>query len=96
MVIWHNGYGPWFDFIINSIPKIDDDNIHFLFVADGAKRDSIVKQSKMLNLRNITFIGLVSETVVKYISICDITLVISSRVRPSKMFYHQKFLILPQ
>ena len=81
------------DFIINSIPKIDDDNIHFLFVGDGAKRDSIVKQSKMLNLRNITFIGLVSETeVVKYISICDITLVnlIKSEtfknVLPSKIF----------
>tara|TARA_B100001057_G_scaffold144139_2_gene143948 strand:+ start:24618 stop:25829 length:1212 start_codon:yes stop_codon:yes gene_type:complete len=81
------------DFIINSIPKIDDDNIHFLFVGDGAKRDSIVKQSKMLNLRNITFIGLVSETeVVKYMSICDITLVnlIKSEtfknVLPSKIF----------
>ena len=70
----------------------------FFFVGDGAKRDSIVKQSKMLNLRNITFIGLVSETeVVKYISICDITLVnlIKSEtfknVLPSKIF-----LILPQ
>ena len=47
----------------------------------------------MLNLRNITFIGLVSETeVVKYISICDITLVnlIKSEtfknVLPSKIF----------
>ena len=63
------------DFIVNSLSKIEDKNIHFLFVGDGAMKSKIVQISNDLNLTNITFLAPVAkEEVPLYLSICDISL----------------------
>jgi len=63
------------DFIVNSIAKVDDENIHFLFVGDGAMKQKIMTIAKKLNLLNITFLdSITKESVPQYLSICDVSL----------------------
>ena len=62
-------------FIIQSIQKIKDPTIHFLFIGDGAIKKEIVELSDNLKLKNITFLDPVSkDDVPLYLSICDISL----------------------
>ena len=81
------------DFIINSIAKIKDNGIHFLFIGDGAIKSEIVELATDLNLTNITFLdSILKEEVPSYLSICDISLApLKNRknfreVIPSKIF----------
>ncbi|CAA6802232.1 MAG: Glycosyl transferase, group 1 [uncultured Sulfurovum sp.] len=81
------------DFIINSIAKIKDNEIHFLFIGDGAIKSEIVELATSLNLTNITFLdSILKEEVPSYLSICDISLApLKNRknfreVIPSKIF----------
>ena len=81
------------DFIINSIAKIKDNEIHFLFIGEGAIKSDIVELSNRLSLKNITFLDSISkEEVPLYLSICDISLApLKNRknfreVIPSKIF----------
>lgn len=81
------------DFIINSIAKIEDKEIHFLFIGDGAIKSDIVKLANSLKLKNITFLDpILKEEVPLYLSICDISLApLKNRktfreVIPSKIF----------
>ncbi len=63
------------DFIVRSIAKVKDKNIHFLFIGDGAMKENIVAISNSLKLKNITFLNSVlKEEVPLYLSICDISL----------------------
>ncbi|QKJ22286.1 glycosyltransferase family 4 protein [Poseidonibacter lekithochrous] len=63
------------DFIVKSISKIKDDSIHFLFIGDGAMKNTIVDLSQELKLGNITFLNPIrKEDVPKYLSICDVSL----------------------
>ena len=81
------------DYIVKSISKIKDRNIHFLFVGDGAKKAKVVQLAKELNLKNVTFLEPISkDEVPRYLSICDISLAPLKRsdtfktVIPSKIF----------
>jgi len=81
------------DFIIKSIAKIKETNIHFLFIGDGAKKGEIIKLAKDLNLTNITFLEPISkDEVPKYLNICDVSLAPLKKsdtfktVIPSKIF----------
>ena len=81
------------DFIIKAIGKISDPDVHFLFVGDGAMKSNIVKISKELELKNISFLDSVSkDQVPRYLSIIDISLVPLRKdnnfktVIPSKIF----------
>ena len=81
------------DFIVNSISKITDKNIHFLFVGDGAMKETIVKLAKESSLTNITFLDPISkDEMPRYLSIIDISLAPLKRsenfktVIPSKIF----------
>jgi glycosyltransferase involved in cell wall biosynthesis len=63
------------DFIVQSLAKIKDNEIHFLFIGDGAMKESIVSLSKELALSNITFLDAISkDNVPRYLSICDVSL----------------------
>jgi glycosyltransferase involved in cell wall biosynthesis len=63
------------DFIVQSLAKIKDKEIHFLFIGDGAMKESIIKLSEELALKNITFLDAISkDDVPRYLSICDISL----------------------
>lgn len=81
------------DFIIQSIKKVNDPSMHFLFVGAGAKKNDIMRLAKELNLTNVTFLPPVcKEEVPKYLSIMDVCLapLIKSdtfkTVIPSKIF----------
>jgi glycosyltransferase involved in cell wall biosynthesis len=81
------------DFIVKSIAKIKDSNIHFLFIGDGAKKSTIVQIANDLKLKNITFLEPIKkEEVPKYLSICDVSLAPLKKddnfkiVIPSKIF----------
>ncbi len=81
------------DFIIKSISKVKDHDIHFLFIGDGAVKEDIVKLAEDLDLKNITFLDAISkEQVPQYLSICDVSLAPLKRrenfreVIPSKIF----------
>jgi glycosyltransferase involved in cell wall biosynthesis len=63
------------DFIINSLAKITDESIHFLFIGDGAMKKIVVQIANNLKLKNITFLDAIpKEEVPLYLSICDISL----------------------
>ncbi len=81
------------DFIVRSISKIKDPDIHFLFIGDGAMKSTIVELANKLNLKNITFLDPISkEEVPRYLSIIDVSLAPLKKsdtfktVIPSKIF----------
>ena len=81
------------DFIVQSISKIDDENIHFLFIGDGSKKSKITQMASMSSLTNITFLDPVTkEDVPRYLSIIDVSLAPLKKsdtfktVIPSKIF----------
>lgn len=63
------------DFIVHSLSKIEDEGIHFLFVGDGAMKETVVNLAKELSLTNITFLNSISkDEMPKYLSIIDVSL----------------------
>ena len=81
------------DFIVESVKMIEDKNIHFLFIGDGAMKEKIVKIAFDLHLDNITFLDPISKNEVpEYLSIIDVSLAPLKKsdtfktVIPSKIF----------
>ncbi len=81
------------DFIIQAAAAINDAQIHFLFIGDGAEKETIVQQAKVLALHNVTFLDPISkESVPRYLSIIDLSLAPLKKsdtfksVIPSKIF----------
>ncbi len=81
------------DFILNTAQKIEDQSIHFLFIGDGAEKESLLKLSNKLNLQNTTFLESIKKHEVSdYLSIIDIALIplkkseLFKTVIPSKIF----------
>ncbi len=88
-----HGLAHGLDFIVRSIEKIRDSQIHFLFIGDGAAKTSTVALAKELGLQNITFLEPVSKSEIQsYLSIVDVALVPLKKsptfqsVIPSKIF----------
>lgn len=81
------------DFIVQSIAKITDEKIHFLFIGDGSMKKKICRLAMELSLTNITFLDpIAKDEVPRYLSIIDVSLapLIKSdtfkTVIPSKIF----------
>ena len=81
------------DFIMRAISKIDDPEIHFLFIGDGAMKKTIQKLAEDLKLTNITFLKPVTkDQVPHYLSCVDLSLAPLKKeenfktVIPSKIF----------
>jgi len=81
------------DFIVNSITNIKDNSIHFLFIGDGAMKETIIDLAKTLNINNITFLDPIQkDEVPQYLSIIDVSLAPLKKsdtfksVIPSKIF----------
>lgn len=77
--------------ILQSSKKADD--VHFIFVGDGATKKELVKMANHLRLKNTTFLDAVSrEEIARYWSILDISIIhlrktdLFKTVIPSKMF----------
>ncbi len=81
------------DFILKCAAKVQDEQIHFLFLGDGAKKEELLQLKENLGLTNVTMLPSVKKKeVVNYISIIDIALVNLKKsdtfkhVIPSKIF----------
>jgi len=81
------------DFIVQSISKVNDENIHFLFIGDGSMKSKIIEIASLMSLKNITFLDpIAKDEVPRYLSIIDVSLapLIKSdtfkTVIPSKIF----------
>ena len=80
-------------FILESISKISNPDLHFLFIGDGAEKKNLIKYSKTFHSKNFTFIESVTKSEVPlYIDISDYSLVNLKKsdefknVIPSKIF----------
>ena len=80
-------------FIIDSAQSIENKNLHFLFVGDGAEKQNLLDYCKSLKNKNFTFIDSVSKSeVYDYINLSDYALVNLKKsdefknVIPSKIF----------
>lgn len=81
------------DFIVECLAAIKDKSIHFLFIGDGAMKNTIVERANQLKLQNITFLDPIpKEEVPRYLSICNASLAPLKKsdtfktVIPSKIF----------
>lgn len=81
------------DFVVTSISKIDDEDIHFLFIGDGAMKERVLEIANDLKVKNATFLNPIKkEEVPEYLNICDISLAPLKKednfktVIPSKIF----------
>lgn len=79
------------DFIIDCAAKIEDPDIHFLFIGDGAKKKRLIKQKDSLGLTNVTMLEPVSrEEVSEFISVTHVALVPLKRVEVFKTVISSK------
>jgi glycosyltransferase involved in cell wall biosynthesis len=81
------------DFIVTSISKIEDVDIHFLFIGDGAMKEKVLEIANNLKVKNATFLNPIKkEEVPEYLNICDVSLAPLKKednfktVIPSKIF----------
>jgi len=81
------------DFILNCSQKVEDKNIHFLFIGDGAEKVNLLNHSSSLENKNFTFLDSVpKKKIMDYISLSDYALVNLKKsdefknVIPSKIF----------
>lgn len=81
------------DFIMQSLPHVKDETIHFLFIGDGAEKKRVRQMAQDLKLENVTFLDPIPKRQIpEYIALTDITLVPLKRsdtfktVIPSKIF----------
>ena len=88
-----HGISQGLDFILNAISICKLNDIHFLFIGDGACKKQLVKLAKTLHLKNVRFIDTCErKKIPNYYSLIDVALVclkkdnIFKRVIPSKIF----------
>ena len=80
-------------FILDCASQELDNDIHFVFIGDGAEKENLKQKAKKLKLQNVTFLPFVNKEEIKsYISISDVALVNLKKsvsykdVIPSKIF----------
>lgn len=81
------------NFILKATQRVENPNIHFLFIGDGAQKNKLVKYSKTLKKKNFMFLDSVPKNqILDYVYISDYSLVNLKRseeflnVIPSKIF----------
>lgn len=81
------------DFILNCARELDGENVHFLLVGEGARRDHLIQRVRDENLTNVTIVDRVPrDEVPRYFSIIDGALINLKKsetfesVLPSKIF----------
>ena len=81
------------DFFLDFIKETDKQNIHFIFMGEGAEKQKLIELAKKNDIPNVSFLDNVSKDKVHdYLSITDVALVHLKRsdtfktVIPSKIF----------
>ena len=80
-------------FILESISKISNPDLHFLFIGDGAEKKNLINYSKTLHSKNFTFLESIAKNEIPlYLDLSDYSLVNLKKsdefknVIPSKIF----------
>ena len=88
-----HGLAHGLEFILESISKISNPDLHFLFIGDGAEKQNLIEYSKNLDSKNFTFLDSVTKSEIPlYLEISDFSLVNLKKsdefknVIPSKIF----------
>lgn len=88
-----HGLAHGLDFILDCASNIIEDNIHFLFVGDGAEKEELVRYASEKKMTNVTFLDSVPiHQVPDYLNLMDVSLVPLRKsdtfktVIPSKIF----------
>jgi len=88
-----HGLAHGLEFILESISKISNPNLHFLFIGDGAQKPNLIQHSKKMFSRNFNFLDSVSKKEIPlYIELSDFSLINLKKsdefknVIPSKIF----------
>jgi len=81
------------DFILDCATEVEDKQIHFLFIGDGAFKSRLVDMAERLKLKNVTLLDAIPKiAVADYINIADVALInlrksdTFKKVLPSKIF----------
>jgi len=81
------------DFILECAAEVSNEQIHFLFVGDGAFKVRLVEMAKRMKLKNVTLLDAIPKTMVaEYINIANVALInlrksdTFKKVLPSKIF----------
>lgn len=81
------------DFILECVDDISDEELHFLFIGDGAEKEKLVARAKERDMANVTFVDPVpKQQVPDYLASVDVSLVPLKKsdtfktVIPSKIF----------
>ena len=81
------------DFFLGFAKELENENIHFLFLGEGAEKQNLLQNAKEQQINNVLFLDNVTKgEVADYISIIDVALVHLKRsdtfktVIPSKIF----------
>jgi glycosyltransferase involved in cell wall biosynthesis len=81
------------EFIVAALEKVKDEDIHFLFIGDGARKMEVIRLAREKGLKNVTFLDAVpKEKIPDYLSITDVSLIpllkseTFKTVIPSKIF----------
>ena len=81
------------DFILECVAEIEDSEIHFLFIGDGAEKENLIRIAKEKSLKNVTFVDPIpKQEVPDYLDAVDVSLVPLKKsdtfktVIPSKIF----------
>jgi glycosyltransferase involved in cell wall biosynthesis len=88
-----HGLAHGLEFILESISKISNPDLYFLFIGDGAEKQNLIDYSKNLDSRNFTFLDSVTKSEIPlYLEISNFSLVNLKKsdefknVIPSKIF----------
>ncbi|NQV78889.1 MAG: glycosyltransferase family 4 protein [Lutibacter sp.] len=88
-----HGLAHGLEFILESISKISNPDLHFLFIGDGAEKQNLIDYSKKIDSKNFTFHDSVTKSDIPlYLEISDFSLVNLKKadefknVIPSKIF----------
>ena len=88
-----HGLAHGLEFILESISKISNPDLYFLFIGDGAEKQNLIDYSKTLHSKNFTFLDSVTKSEIPlYLEISDYSLVNLKKsdefknVIPSKIF----------
>ena len=88
-----HGLAHGLEFILESISKLSNQDLHFLFIGDGAEKENLIKYSKTLHSKNFTFLeSVIKSEIPLYIEMSNYSLVNLKKsdefknVIPSKIF----------
>jgi len=62
--------------ILHAARALQNSNIHFIFIGDGAEKNTLIETAKEWQLQNVTFFPqMPRKQIVDYWSMCDVTLI---------------------